>query len=77
MEYKYITRGKCTECGQVCWIDKGPVSVSCKCHKSNLTYNGTGDYGTTTITDEEFKTTLRTELGLDNDEPITLIQIES
>ena len=75
MEYEYQYKGKCIECNEVIWIDHNDTPVVCSCYQSKLCPDAGACINTTTITDEEFKTALRTELGLSNDTPITLIQL--
>lgn len=75
MEYTYQYRGKCTKCNEVIWIDQNNTPVVCSCYQSKLCPNTGLCINTTSITDEEFKTALRTELGLSNIVPITLIEL--
>jgi hypothetical protein len=73
MEYKYVSKGKCNDCGQICWVDKNAVSIDCGCYNMHLSYIDSDNINVIDITDEEFKTVLRLELNIPNDTPITLI----
>ena len=73
MEYKYVNRGKCNTCGQICWIDRNLVAIDCGCYSMHLSYNGLENINVIDITDEEFKAAIRLEINIPYDTPITLI----
>lgn len=77
MEYEYQHRAKCTKCNEVIWINHNNTPVVCSCYQSKLCPDEGDCVNTTTITDEEFKTTLRLEFNIPNNIEITLINLRN